>query len=530
MKPKALLSVSNKDGLVNFARSLIDNGYELLSTGGTAKALRDAQLSVTDVSDYTGFPEIMDGRVKTLHPKVHGGILGRRGTDDQVMQEQDIGLIDMVVVNLYPFRDTIARPDCTYDLAIENIDVGGPTMIRAAAKNHRYVTVVTDSDDYVRVEQALKAEGETNLQLRSELAAKAFQHTAIYDGVIAGYLSSQQPAMDPANTSSLPDELLLVLSKQLELRYGENPHQQALWYKNIADGGNASAKAQQSNASLSDARSIQGKALSFNNIADADAALGMAREFEEISCVIVKHANPCGVATAGNAVDAYQLAYRCDPTSAFGGIIAINTTIDATTAQAIVDNQFVEVLLARAFSDDALAILATKPAIRVLEIPAPWTQKPGFALSSVGGGFLMQSADDALLGDEGCRVVTERQPDQDEVRDLMFAWKVAKHVKSNAIVYARNNQTIGIGAGQMSRVYSARIAAIKAADEELEVKDSSLASDAFFPFRDGIDQAAAAGVRSVIQPGGSRNDEEVIAAANEHGIAMMFTGMRHFRH
>ena len=529
MKPKALLSVSNKDGLVSFARSLINSDYELLSTGGTASTLREAGLAVSDVSDYTGFPEIMDGRVKTLHPKIHGGILGRRGTDDLIMQEQGIGLIDMVVVNLYPFRDTISKPDCTYDLAIENIDVGGPAMIRAAAKNHRYVTVVTDSNDYARLEQALEKTGEITLQMRAELAAKAFQHTASYDGVIANYLSSQRPKEDSEDASVLPDELLLVLSKQLELRYGENPHQQALWYKNVADVASAGIGGQ-SNASLSDARSIQGKALSFNNIADADAALGMAREFEDISCVIVKHANPCGVATADQAVDAYQMAYRCDPTSAFGGIIAINTTIDATTAQAIIDNQFVEVLIAQSFSDDALAILATKPAIRVLEIPAPWTQQPGFALSSVGGGYLMQSVDDLLLGADGCRVVTERQPEKDEVRDLMFAWKVAKHVKSNAIVYAHNNQTVGIGAGQMSRVYSARIAAIKAADEGLVVKGSALASDAFFPFRDGIDQAAEAGVRSVIQPGGSRNDEEVIAAANEHGIAMMFTGMRHFKH
>jgi len=427
----------------------------------------------------------MDGRVKTLHPKIHGGILGRRGgTDDLIMQEQGIGLIDMVVVNLYPFRDTISQPDCTYDLAIENIDVGGPAMIRAAAKNHRYVTVVTDSKDYARLEQMLEATGETTLQLRAELAAKAFQHTAIYDAVIATYLSGQRPMEDRDDASLLPDELLLVLSKQLELRYGENPHQQAVWYKNVADAANS----ERASASLSDARSIQGKALSFNNIADADAALGMAREFTDISCVIVKHANPCGVATAGQAVDAYQMAYRCDPTSAFGGIIAINSTIDGTTAQAIVDNQFVEVL------------------------------------------YLMQSVDDLLLGAQGCTVVTARQPEKDEVRDLMFAWKVAKHVKSNAIVYAHNNQTVGIGAGQMSRVYSARIAAIKAADEGLVVKGCALASDAFFPFRDGIDQAAAAGVRSVIQPGGSRNDEEVIAAADEHGIAMMFTGMRHFRH
>ncbi len=527
MKPKALLSVSNKDGLVSFARSLINSGYELLSTGGTASSLREAGLAVCDVSEYTGFPEIMDGRVKTLHPKIHGGILGRRGgTDDLIMQEQGIGLIDMVVVNLYPFRDTISQPDCTYDLAIENIDVGGPAMIRAAAKNHRYVTVVTDSKDYAQLEQMLEATGETTLQLRAELAAKAFQHTAIYDAVIATYLSGQRPMEDRDDASLLPDELLLVLSKQLELRYGENPHQQAVWYKNVADAANS----ERAGASLSDARSIQGKALSFNNIADADAALGMAREFTDISCVIVKHANPCGVATAGQAVDAYQMAYRCDPTSAFGGIIAINSTIDGTTAQAIVDNQFVEVLIAQSFSDDALAILATKPAIRVLEIPAPWTQEPGFALSSVGGGYLMQSVDDLLLGAQGCTVVTARQPEKDEVRDLMFAWKVAKHVKSNAIVYAHNNQTVGIGAGQMSRVYSARIAAIKAADEGLVVKGCALASDAFFPFRDGIDQAAAAGVRSVIQPGGSRNDEEVIAAADEHGIAMMFTGMRHFRH
>ena len=530
--PKALLSVSDKTGVVDFARSLYACGFQLLSTGGTAKALRDAGLEVMDVSAHTGFPEIMGGRVKTLHPKVHGGILARRGTDDAVMAEQGIDAIDLVVVNLYPFAATIAREDCSFEQAIENIDIGGPAMIRAAAKNHRDVLVVTDPQDYPSIASSLAEQGSISSAQRISYARKAFAHTADYDATIASYLGDftvsddSQHATEQSTagvSSEFPDALTVSYEKQLTLRYGENPHQQAAFYA-------ADPASLRSASNLIEAERIQGKELSYNNIADVDAALAACKEFEEPACVIVKHANPCGVAVGGDIQQAYERAFRCDPTSAFGGIIAVNRTVDHAEASSILDNQFVEVLLASEVTDAAREVLASKPAVRVLQLPKPWQASEDWVLRSVSGGLLVQSADHALLSDEGWRTVTTIAPDEKQLADLLFAWRVAKHVKSNAIVYARDGQTIGVGAGQMSRVYSARIAAIKAADEGLSVQGAALASDAFFPFRDGIDQAAAAGVSAIIQPGGSRNDEEVITAANDHGIAMVFTGMRHFKH
>ncbi len=536
----ALLSVSDKTGIVEFAQQLTDAGVRLLSTGGTAATLRDAGLNVTEVSDHTGFPEIMAGRVKTLHPKIHGGILARRDIDAAVMQEQGIDAIDIVVVNLYPFAATITQADCTYDDAIENIDIGGPAMIRAAAKNHRFVAVVTDPEDYARVvaeiTAALAAESSdesdgaavVSTGLLKELAAKAFAHTAQYDAMIAGYLAratASQEAGDSETGDSkssvdFPLALQLNFTKQQDMRYGENPHQQAAFY----------AAANRPGSSIASAELLQGKELSFNNISDADAALSCVKEFDDITCVIVKHANPCGVATASNPLQAYERAYACDPTSAFGGIIAFNRAVDETLAATILDRQFVEVLLAPGYSAAALEILAGKPAIRVLKLQQPLLIDSSLRYTSVSGGLLVQSADNRLISADGLKTVTHRHPTETELNDLQFAWRVAKYVKSNAIVYAKDRQSIGVGAGQMSRVYSARIAAIKAADESLEIKGSVLASDAFFPFRDGIDSAAEAGVSAVIQPGGSRNDDEVIAAANEHDMAMVFTGMRHFRH
>ena len=527
----ALISVSDKTGVVEFARQLQSCGMRLLSTGGTAAALREAGLEVLGVSDYTGFPEIMAGRVKTLHPRVHGGILGRRDIDAAVMQEHGIDTIDLVVVNLYPFAETIRQADCTYENAVENIDIGGPAMIRAAAKNHQYVAVVTDPGDYTRVaEQLSQDRADTGLLtpgLMQQLAAKAFAHTAQYDAMIANYLQAET-TVDPQSADTpqaelapqLPPALSLTFEKQQDMRYGENPHQQAAFY--IA--------ADRAASSIANAELMQGKALSFNNIADADAALSCVKEFETTTCVIVKHANPCGVASAENALQAYERAYACDPTSAFGGIIAFNQPVDDRLTAAILERQFVEVLLAPGYSAAALKQLATKPAIRALKLQQPLQVDSGLRYTSVSGGLLVQSADNLLISNEGLKTVTDRQPSSVELEDLLFAWRVAKYVKSNAIVYAKNSQSIGVGAGQMSRVYSARIAAIKAADESLDIKQSVLASDAFFPFRDGIDSAAAAGVSAVIQPGGSRNDSEVIDAANEHNIAMVFTGMRHFRH
>ena len=517
---RALISVSDKTGIVEFARGLHGLGVEILSTGGTWQLLRDNDIPAVEVSDYTGFPEMMDGRVKTLHPKIHGGILARRGQDDAVMEAHGIQPIDMVVVNLYPFEATIARPDCDLATAIENIDIGGPTMVRSTAKNHAYTAIVVNNNDYDSLLAELKTENGLSQQRRFELAVKAFEHTAGYDAAIANYLGCLNPEQ-PEQKQDFPNTFNLQMVKAQDMRYGENPHQKAAFYvdKNAKE------------ASVSTAHQLQGKALSFNNVADTDAALECVKSFTTPACVIVKHANPCGVATGADCFEAYNRAYATDPTSAFGGIIAFNRTLDAQTAKAILDRQFVEVIIAPSAQDDALTVLAAKPNIRVLtcgELPSIAT--PWLDFKRVNGGLLVQDADLGRVNEEELKIVTERQPTEDELRDLVFAWKVGKFVKSNAIVYARNQQTIGIGAGQMSRVYSARIAGIKAADEGLEVKGSVMASDAFFPFRDGIDAAAGAGITAVIQPGGSMRDEEVIEAANEAGMAMVFTGMRHFRH
>ena len=534
---RALLSVSDKTNIVALAQALADTEVELLSTGGTAAALRDAGLTVTDVSAYTGFPEMMGGRVKTLHPKVHGGILGRRGRDDAVMQEHGIAAIDLVVVNLYPFQQTVAKSDCTFQEAIENIDIGGPAMLRSAAKNHADVAVLTDPEDYAELITTLASSSGVSAAQRLRWSAKAYAHTAQYDAAIARYMqgtvqstSASTSASISASTSAstFPQDLSLSLCKHSELRYGENPHQSAAFYQL------ASTEAEQRD-SISQARMLQGKALSYNNIADSDAALECVRQFALPACVIVKHANPCGVATAESLQQAYQLAYRTDPTSAFGGIIAFNRTVDAKTAQCIVQQQFVEVLIAPEFAEGALTVLAEKPNVRVLCCDVdgelglyPRTQN--WHYQAVNGGMLVQQSDTGAVNAEDLRIVTQRQPDDAQVRDMLFAWKVAKFVKSNAIVYAKEQATVGVGAGQMSRIYSARIAIIKATDAGLSVPGAVMASDAFFPFRDGIDAAAEAGVSAIIQPGGSMRDEEVVAAADEHGLVMAYTGMRHFRH
>ncbi|TCK19373.1 IMP cyclohydrolase /phosphoribosylaminoimidazolecarboxamide formyltransferase [Thiogranum longum] len=515
---RALISVSDKTGIVEFAQQLHQAGVEILSTGGTASLLAERGVPVIEVSDYTGFPEMMAGRVKTLHPKIHGGILGRRGTDDAVMQEHGIGPIDMVVVNLYPFEQTVANPDCDLPTAIENIDIGGPTLIRAAAKNHAAVTVIVDSGDYGRVMEEMAARGgEVSDATRFRLAVKTFEHTARYDGAIANYLGALG---EDGEKRAFPQTLSLQFRQLQTMRYGENPHQSAAFFVEHAGSG----------ASVATAKQIQGKELSYNNVGDTDAALECVKQFDEgAACVIVKHANPCGVAYGENLLDAYDRAYKTDPESAFGGIIAFNRTLDADTARAIVDRQFVEVIVAPAVDEAALPVLAEKKNVRVLSCGEwPATPAPRLDFKRVNGGLLVQDADLALLNDT--RVVTDRTPDDEEMKSLLFAWRVAKFVKSNAIVYANDNMTIGVGAGQMSRINSARIAGIKAEHAGLTVKGSVMASDAFFPFRDGIDQAAEAGIIAVIQPGGSMRDEEVIAAANEHGMAMVFTGMRHFRH
>lgn len=513
---RALVSVSDKSGILEFCRELDRLGIELLSTGGTAKLLQDNAVPVTEVSDYTGFPEMMGGRVKTLHPKVHGGILGRRGIDDEVMAANDIKTIDMVVVNLYPFEQTVAQPDCELATAIENIDIGGPTMIRAAAKNHNDVAVVVDPEDYDSILNQLKAnEVQLDQVTRFSLALKSFEHTARYDTAISSYLGNLEQ-------QRFPNTLNLQFHRIQTMRYGENPHQQAAFYREKdPESGTISAAVQ-----------LQGKELSYNNIADADAALECVKEFsEQPACVIVKHANPCGVAVADSILSAYDRAYATDPTSAFGGIIAFNNELDERTAAEILKRQFVEVIIAPSVSTDARNALAAKPNVRVLE-SGIWNSghSPAFDFKRVSGGLLVQEKDHGSIRAAEVRIVSRRTPTEQEMKDLLFSWKVAKFVKSNAIVYAKNGQTIGVGAGQMSRVYSARIAGIKAADEGLEVPGSVMASDAFFPFRDGIDAAAAAGISAVIQPGGSMRDTEVIAAADEHGIVMVFTGMRHFRH
>ena len=512
---RALLSVSDKTGIVDFARALAAMGVEILSTGGTHKLLAQNGIAVREVSDYTGFPEMMDGRVKTLHPKVHGGILGRRGIDEDVMEAHGISRIDVVAVNLYPFEQTVARPDCDLPTAIENIDIGGPTMVRSAAKNHRDVAIVVDAADYAGLIAELQAEGGTTLATRFDLAVKAFEHTARYDGAIANYLGCRTTG----EPTRFPRTFSTQYRKAQEMRYGENPHQSAAFY----------VEHRQGEASVSTARQLQGKELSYNNIADTDAALECVKQFDAPACVIVKHANPCGVATAPTIREAYEYAWTTDTESAFGGIIAFNRELDADTAELIVDRQFVEVIIAPAATADAVVAVAAKKNVRLL-VCGDWPAAPAPRLDykRVTGGLLIQDADLALHAE--LKVVSACAPADTEMRDLLFAWKVAKFVKSNAIVYAKNDRTIGVGAGQMSRVNSARIASIKAEHAGLEVRGAVMASDAFFPFRDGIDNAAAAGIRAVIQPGGSMRDDEVIAAANEHGMAMVFTGMRHFRH
>ena len=524
---RALLSVSDKTGIVEFATALVAQDVELLSTGGTAKLLAEAGLPVTEVSDYTGHPEIMDGRVKTLHPKVHGGILGRRGTDEQVMADNNINPIDMVVVNLYPFAATVAKEDCTLEDAIENIDIGGPTMVRAAAKNHKDVTIVVNATDYVRVLAEMSDNnGSLTYKTRFDLAIAAFEHTAEYDGMIANHFGTMIDSVDAEQNedvaeSEFPRTFNVQMSKKQDLRYGENSHQSAAFYveNDIQE------------ASVATATQLQGKELSFNNIADTDAALECVKEFEQPACVIVKHANPCGVALGSDILEAYDRAYKTDPTSAFGGIIAFNRELDKATAEAIIARQFVEVIIAPSISDEAAEVVSAKQNVRLLAC-GDWQGQltDGYDFKRVNGGLLIQERDFGMVEMEDLKVVSKVQPTEEQLKDLMFTWKVAKYVKSNAIVYCKDGMTIGVGAGQMSRVYSAKIAGIKAADENLQVEGSVMASDAFFPFRDGIDAAAAAGIKAIIQPGGSMRDEEVIAAADEHGIAMVFTGMRHFRH
>ncbi len=511
---RALLSVSDKTGLLAFAQSLNRHGVALISTGGTASMLRDAGLPVTEVADVTGFPEMMAGRVKTLNPKIHGGILARRGVDEDVMAEHGIEPIDIVVVNLYPFAETVAKPNCQFDDAVENIDIGGPAMVRAAAKNHQDVAIIVDPSDYGRVLSEVEAGG-IEAQTRFELAVRAFEHTAHYDGMIADYFGKMVSGNAFAPTFNLQ------LKKAQDLRYGETPHQEAAFYVEHPPPV----------GSIAAAHMIQGKALSYNNIADSDAALECVKQFAEPACVIVKHANPCGVAVAEDLTVAYDRAYATDPTSAFGGIIAFNRPLDGHTARTIVERQFVEVVIAPEISPEARIEFEAKPNVRVLTVGQwPAVSPARLDFKRVHGGLLVQDDDAARITARDLTVVSERQPTPEELRDLLFAWQVAKFVKSNAIIYASGEQTIGVGAGQMSRVYSARIAAIKAEDAGLPVAGSVMASDAFFPFRDGIDAAAAVGIRAVIQPGGSMRDQEVIDAANEHGIAMVFTGVRHFRH
>lgn len=524
----ALLSVSDKQGIEELARALVDAGLKLLSTGGTADVLRNAGFPVTDVSEHTDAQEMMGGRVKTLHPIVHGGILGRRGVDDAVMADRGIERIDYVIVNLYPFAATVAKEGVSFADAIENIDIGGPAMLRSAAKNHASVAVVTDPVDYQRVIDSLQGSEEQNKALRFDLAVKAFEHTAQYDGMIANFLGKRTG--DASHDK--PDDFARTLNSQFilnnSLRYGENPHQKAAFYRS------ADAAA----GTIAAAPLLQGKAMSYNNVMDADAAWACVGQFAAPACVIVKHANPCGVAIGGDQLDAYNKAYRTDPTSAFGGIIAFNRPLDAKVAAEILARQFVEVIIAPGVEPAALPLLEAKPNVRVLDCGAvPSLGEVGAGDSGLGlqyrpvsGGLLVQDNDGMNVSRDSLKVVSKRQPSESELEDLIFTWRVAKFVKSNAIVYGRDATTVGVGAGQMSRVYSARIAGIKAADEGLDVGGAVMASDAFFPFRDGIDNAAAVGIKAVIQPGGSRNDDEVIAAANEHGMAMVFTGIRHFRH
>lgn len=515
---RALISVSDKTGVLEFAQALAGFGVEILSTGGTAKLLAEHGVKVIEVADYTGFPEMLDGRVKTLHPKIHGGVLGRRDLPEHVaaMAQHGIGNIDLVCVNLYPFVQTISKPNCALEDAIENIDIGGPTMVRSAAKNYQHVAIVTDAADYAALADELRANaGGLSLATRFALAKKAFSHTAAYDGAISNYLT----AIDADGAKSdFPQRFNASFEKVQDMRYGENPHQKAAFFRELVRVPGAIANYSQ----------LQGKELSYNNIGDADAAWEAVKTFDQPACVIVKHANPCGVAIAADTLTAYRLAFATDTTSAFGGIIAFNHEVDAATAEAV-SAQFLEVLIAPAYSAEAKALLAKKVNVRVLEVPLEKGANP-YDLKRVGGGLLVQSADVKNVALDELRVVTKRQPTAAELQDLLFAWRVAKFVKSNAIVFAKNGQTAGVGAGQMSRVDSTRIAAIKAASAGLPLAGAVAASDAFFPFRDGVDVIAENGIRAIIQPGGSMRDEEVFAAADEHGIAMVLTGTRHFRH
>ncbi len=515
---RALISVSNKEGILEFAKKLSEFGVEILSTGGTAKLFRENGIPVIEVSDYTKFPEMLDGRVKTLHPRIHGGILGRRDLPEHVdaMLEADIKNIDMVVVNLYPFKETIAKENCSLEEAIENIDIGGPTMVRAAAKNYHHVAIVTDPSDYdVILHEMISSQGGVGAETRLMLAKKAFSHTAEYDGAISNYLTAIGPTGEKLD---FPDKFNSQLTKLMDLRYGENPHQNAAFYRDE----------KMPKGSLASFEQIQGKELSFNNIGDADAAWECVKTFTEPACVIVKHANPCGVAVSDRLLESYQKAFSTDPTSAFGGIIAFNREIDEATAEAVI-KQFVEVIIAPSISDGAAKVFASKSNVRVLVVPLGNEMNP-FEYKRVGGGLLIQTPDNLNLTFDQLKIVTVKHPTPKQLDDLLFAWRVAKFVKSNAIVFCANNMTLGIGAGQMSRVDSSKIAAIKAQNAGLSLEGSAVASDAFFPFRDGIDVLAKAGANCVIQPGGSIRDEEVVAAADEHGIAMVLTGFRHFRH
>lgn len=517
---RALISVSDKTGIVEFASALNTLGIEILSTGGTARLLTESGIPVIEVSDYTGFPEMLDGRVKTLHPKIHGGILGQRHLPEHVrtMAKHGINNIDLVCVNLYPFEAAVARNDCTLENAIENIDIGGPTMVRAAAKNWQHVAIVTQQADYsTLIDELNVSQGSLSEQTRFSLACKAFAHTAAYDGAITNYLASR---IDLTSTESqpFPDTLNAQWIKVQDMRYGENPHQAAAFYRDLDPVPGSIAHYHQ----------LQGKALSYNNIADADTAWEAVKSFEQPACVIVKHANPCGVGTASHPLDAYRLAFATDSTSAFGGIIAFNCEVDGPTVEAVT-GQFLEVLIAPAFSEQAKAIISAKKNVRVLEIPLRH-EANRFELKRVGGGLLVQTPDMHVISEDELQLASERALTAQELQDLLFAWKVVKFVKSNAVLFCRNGQTLGIGAGQMSRVDSTRIATRKAADAGLTLTGAVAASDAFFPFRDGVDVIAAQGIRAIIHPGGSVRDDEIIAAANEHGIAMVFTGIRHFRH
>jgi len=519
MITQALISVSDKSGILEFAQGLHQLGVKILSTGGTAKLLSDNQVPCTEVADYTGFPEMLDGRVKTLQPKVHAGILARRDLPEHIatLEKHDIPTIDLVVVNLYPFSETIAKPDCALENAIENIDIGGPTMVRAAAKNHVHVAIVTDPIDYTNVLTEMQIHsGAVSKATRFNLAKKAFSHTAAYDSAISNYLTTIN---SDGNKSAFPAQINFNFTKFQEMRYGENPHQSAAFYKNLIPvaGG------------ISNYTQLQGKELSYNNIGDADAAWELVKTFDQPACVIVKHANPCGVAVANTSFNAYKLAYSTDTTSAFGGIIAFNREFDVESANQIVANQFVEVIIAPSASEAALKVTAAKKNVRVLTVSLSNAHNQ-YDFKRVNGGLLVQSPDVLNVQVDQLKVMSKAQPSKEQLQDLLFAWRVAKYVKSNAIVFCKDGQTLGVGAGQMSRVDSTRIASIKAQNAGLSLAGSVVSSDAFFPFRDGIDVLAEAGAKAVIQPGGSMRDEEVIAAADEHGLAMVFTGYRHFRH